>query len=92
MYTVSRQTKFKKDVKLAQKRGKNTEKLKEVILQIMSDKELNSKYKDHSLIGNYVNTRECHIEPDWLLIYRIDHDEKILHLIRTGTHSDLFNK
>ena len=92
MYTISRHTRFKKDVKLAEKRGKNLQKLKEVIITLASGEELDPKYKDHSLIGNYVNTRECHIEPDWLFIYRIDVEEKVLHLIRTGTHSDLFDK
>lgn len=83
---------LKKDVKLAEKRGKNLQKLKDVILTLLSGKELDAKYKDHALIGNYANTRECHIEPDWLFIYRIDPEEKVLYLIRTGSHSDLFNK
>jgi mRNA interferase YafQ len=92
MYTISRQNRFKKDVKLAEKRGKDLQKLKEIILTLISGKELDPRYKDHFLIGNYVNTRECHIESDWLLIYLIDQEEQILHLIRTGTHSDLFKK
>ncbi len=92
MYTISRQNRFKKDVKLAEKRGKDLQKLKEVIMSLVLGKELEPKYKDHSLVGNYANTRECHIEPDWLLIYFTDEEEKILHLVRTGTHSDLFKK
>ena len=90
MLTPSRQSRFKKDVKLAEKRGKNIQKLKDILLELLNGNELDQKYKDHQLIGNYSNTRECHIEPDWLLIYRIDAEERILHLIRTGSHSDLF--
>ena len=90
MLTASRQSKFKTDVKLAEKRGKDLQKLKEVLLALLAGEELELKYKDHQLIGNYINTRECHIEPDLLLIYRIDQEENVLHLIRTGSHSDLF--
>jgi len=92
MYAILRQTRFKKDVELSRKRGKNLQKLKDILNILISGKELDIKYKDHILLGNYENTRECHIEPDWLLIYRIDKDENILYLIRTGTHSDLFKK
>lgn len=92
MYAISRQTRFKKDVKSAEKRGENIQKLKKVLLELIAGNTLDPKYKDHQLIGNYSETRECHIESDWLLIYRIDEENKTLHLIRTGTHSDLFNK
>ena len=92
MYVISRQTRFKKDVKIAQKRGKDMQKFKDVLLELVSGNFLNPKHKDHQLIGNYANARECHIEPDWLLIYRIDKENKVLHLIRTGSHSDLFRK
>jgi len=92
MYTISRQTRFRKDVKSAEKRGKNMQKLKNVLLELIVGKTLDPKYKDHQLIGNYSDTRECHIESDWLLIYRIDEENKTLYLIRTGSHSDLFNK
>lgn len=68
------------------------QKLKDILLELVSGNSLNPKHKDHQLIGNYADTRECHIEPDWLLIYRIDEENKILHLIRTGSHSDLFKK
>jgi len=91
MFEVSRQTKFKKDVKLIIKQGKNLDLLKTVIENLMKGEELSSKYRDHSLIGNFANTRECHIQPDWLLIYRIDTEENVLHLIRTGSHSELFD-
>lgn len=91
MYKPVRQNRFKKDVKIIQKQGKNLEKLKFVILELLEGKKLDPKYKDHQLIGNFVNTRECHIETNWLLIYRIDKENMTLHLIRTGSHSELFD-
>lgn len=79
---------FKKDIKLAKKRGKKFEKIKKVIEKLESNQELPSSLKDHKLIGNYVGYRECHIEPDWLLIYKIQ--DNCLCLVRTDSHSDLF--
>lgn len=84
IYTKS----FEKDIKLAIRRGKNFEKLKKLIALLVNKEPLPIKHRDHSLIGNFVGRRECHIEPDWLLIYKID-DESII-FERTGTHSDLF--
>ncbi|EFQ66799.1 TPA: type II toxin-antitoxin system YafQ family toxin [Enterococcus faecalis S613] len=81
---------FKKDFKKAKKQGKNLEKLKEVIVLLQEQQTLPLKYKDHELTGNYIGTRECHIEPDWLLIYKIDGDKLILTLARIGSHSELF--
>ncbi|MDD0851144.1 type II toxin-antitoxin system YafQ family toxin [Enterococcus faecalis] len=81
---------FKKDFKKAKKQGKNLEKLKEVLVLLQEQQTLPPKYKDHALIGNYIGTRECHIEPDWLLIYKIDGDKLILTLARIGSHSELF--
>ena len=81
---------FKKDYKRIKKRGRNIEKLKHVIELLASGQKLDQKYRDHELTGNYENFRECHIEPDWLLIYQIENEELILILSRTGTHSDLF--
>ena len=81
---------FKKDVKLAQKRGLNLNKLANIINRLASQETLEAKYHDHNLEGKYSLFRECHIEPDWLLIYRIDNNMLELYLIRTGTHSDLF--
>ena len=81
---------MKKDAKLMQKRGKNMKKLVNVLDLLASGKTLPSKYKDHQLTGNLSDFRECHIEPDWLLIYRIEKDLLVLGLTRTGTHSDLF--
>lgn len=79
---------FAKDVKRMQKRGKPQDKLKVVIQQLVNEERLNPTYKDYKLIGNYKGRREYHIEPDWLLIYKITDDEIIFE--RTGTHSDLF--
>ena len=79
---------FRRDVKLAKKRGKNTAKLRELILLLEQEVSLPAKYKDHSLAGDWQDYRECHLEPDWLLIYRITGNT--VHLVRTGSHSDLF--
>jgi mRNA interferase YafQ len=79
---------FRSDVKLVQKRGKDMTKLRDVILLLIEEKILPPHYKDHPLKGEWKHFRDCHIEPDWLLIYKIDGDD--LHLVRTGTHSDLF--
>jgi len=79
---------FKRDVKLAERRGKDLSKLRELILLLVEGDPLPPRYKDHSLSGNWKHHRDCHIEPDWLLLYKIDGDD--LHLVRTGTHSDLF--
>jgi mRNA interferase YafQ len=79
---------FEKDVNLARKRGKDLTKLRIVMQLLLEEKKLNPKYSDHWLTGNYANRRECHIEPDWLLIYKPGVTELIFE--RTGTHSDLF--
>jgi mRNA interferase YafQ len=79
---------FRRDVKLAQRRGKEMSKLRELIQLLMEESPLPPRYKDHALAGDWKHYRDCHIEPDWLLIYKIDGDD--LHLVRTGTHSDLF--
>lgn len=88
MKKISRTNRFKKDVKKIKKRGKSFDVFKKVIQQLVQGEPLDEKFRDHKLSGNYVGTRECHIEPDWLLIYEDQDDELIL--IRTGTHSDLF--
>lgn len=72
------------------KRRKDLEKLKYVVNELANQRPLDEKYRDHELTGNYRNFRECHIELDWLLIYRIEKGELTLALVRTGTHSDLF--
>ncbi len=89
MKIITRTSQFKKDYKLMSKRGKKTEKLDFVIRKMFNNEKLDPKYKDHILIGPFKGRRECHIEPDWLLIYRIEGDELMLE--RTGSHSDLFD-
>ena len=91
-YELDFTSKFKKDVKLLKKQGENIEKLYEIINILASGEELDAKYRDHNLIGNYKGYRECHIESDWLLIYKIMENILILTLSRTGTHSELFKK
>jgi mRNA interferase YafQ len=83
---------FKRDYKLAIKRGCNAKKLEEVISLLCSETPLPEQYHDHALTNsrNYQDMRECHIEPDWLLVYKVFQQTLILKLIRTGTHSDLF--
>ncbi|MBF1019380.1 MAG: type II toxin-antitoxin system YafQ family toxin [Lachnospiraceae bacterium] len=81
---------FKKDLKLAKKRGFKIDNLRDVVNALASEEKLDDKYRDHALTGDYRGFRECHIESDWLLVYRVDQDELELFLFRTGTHSDLF--
>ena len=92
MLTIVFSGQFKKDFRLAMKRGCNPKKLTDVIELLQNETPLPSKYKDHPLTDSrkYKNVRECHIEPDWLLVYQIKSDTLILRLLRTGTHSDLF--
>ena len=85
-------SKFKKDARRAAKRGKDLSKLDEVIAQLLAQEKLPQSMRDHELVGSYYGHRECHIEPDWLLIYRIDNNELILTAVRTGTHSDVFDE
>jgi len=82
---------FKKDYKKAIKRGLKIEKLDLVISKLANCENLEDKYRDHALTGEFIGLRECHIEPDWLLIYAIENNSLILTLSRTGSHSDLFN-
>ncbi len=81
---------FKKDYKRIVKRGYNIALLENVIRMLADGETLPAKYRDHTLTGNYSGFRECHITPDWLLIYEVRESELILVLSRTGTHSDLF--
>ena len=90
MLTIRYETSFKKDYKRAKRRGYNLYLIEEVIRLLVQQEPLPERYKDHSLFGNYAGYRECHITPDWLLIYKIKDNELILVLSRTGTHSDLF--
>ena len=84
--------KFRKDLKKAERRGLKIEKLDKIVIKLVKEEKLSWKNKDHQLTnyGDYDNVRECHIEPDWLLIYHIDHGDLSLLLLRTGSHSDLF--
>ena len=90
MRTFSRTSQFKKDVKLAGKRGKDLEKLKTVLDLLIEGDALPVQYKDHPLRGNFAGSRDCHLEPDWLLIYTLTENGGHVRLERTGTHSDLF--
>lgn len=88
MRVPSYTNRFKKDLKLMVKRGHDPERIKRVIRDLVEEKVLAPKYRDHVLTGNFESRWECHIEPDWLLIYRLDESRIIFE--RTGTHSDLF--
>ena len=85
---LSQTNQFKKDIKRALKRGKDLSKLKAVVDLLLADLRLSPKNRDHPLGGNWAGHRDCHIEPDWILIYKILEDE--IRLERTGSHSDLF--
>ena len=90
MYTPVYTNQFAKDVKRCQRRGKNLEKLKVMVRTLLEGETLDPIHRDHRLVGNFVGRRECHIESDWLLIYRIESDR--VYFERMGTHSDLFKK
>lgn len=90
MLTPVRSGQFKRDVRKAEKRGKDMGKLRALVLLLIEEKPLPERYRDHPLKGSWASFRDAHIEPDWLLIYRVDGDE--LQLARTGTHSDLFDE
>lgn len=90
MLDIRYSAKFKKDYKAVIKRGYHPQLLQEVLELLCSEQPLPPKYKDHNLSGNYEGHRECHITPDWLLIYKIEREMVTLLLTRTGTHSDLF--
>ncbi len=88
-YKIERTTRFKRDYKLIIKRNYDIKLLEEVVVILAKGDSLPEKYKDHALKGEYKGLRECHILPDWLLVYEIDDDKLYLYLTRTGTHSDL---
>ncbi len=90
MYTPAYTKQFSKDVKLARRRRKNMEKLKMIIRSLVAGERLDPIHQDHKLIGDYVGRRECHVESDWLLIYKIQGSAIIFE--RNGDHSDLFKK
>lgn len=88
MKAIFQTSQFKKDIKRVNKRGKDLSKLKEVTMIIANGHGLENRHRDHALSGNWAGSRDCHIEPDWILIYRVD--DESLFLERTGSHSDLF--
>ena len=90
MYTVKYTSSFKKRYKLMKKRGLDLSLLDNVVDQLRQGKELDEKYRDHTLKGEYAGFHECHIKPDWLLIYLIENDILTLTLVDTGSHADLF--
>ena len=90
MRRVSQTTHFSRDIKRMRKRGKDLAKLREVVKQLAAGKTLHARHRDHALIGHWQPSRDCHVEPDWILIYTAD--ESTLCLECTGTHSDLFKK
>lgn len=90
MYNIKPTSKFQKDLKRIQKRGFDLSLLTAVIKKLAAGESLPEKNRDHSLSGNFSGCRECHITPDWLLIYELDGDNLFLYLTRTGIHSDLF--
>lgn len=92
MLKIKLSTQIKKDLKLAKKRHCNFQTFEYVVNTLAQEKLLETKYRDHSLSGKYSGYRECHVENDWLLIYKIYKDELILYLYRSGSHSDLFKK
>lgn len=89
-YEIIYTNQFKRDLKKAKKQNKNLDRLFEVVEKLANGEILEAKYRDHALIGNYKNSRECHIEPDWLLIYEIKNETLVLMLSRVGSHSELF--
>ncbi|EGP4752114.1 type II toxin-antitoxin system YafQ family toxin [Enterococcus faecium] len=90
MLNIFYTSQFKKDYKKAKKQGKDLNKLKEVLSFLQKGYSLPENYRDHSLTGNYIGFRECHISPDWLLIYKIDNSQLMLIVARLGSHSELF--
>lgn len=90
-YEIKPSSKFKKGLKAAAKRGRDLNKLTEVIQKLADGETLPPENKDHPLVGNLIGKRECHIEPDWLLIYEYENADLILYLLATGSHSDLFH-
>ena len=90
MKPVIQTSQFKKDIRRLKKRGKDLEKLGNVVRLLAADEPLEEKHRDHALIGRWVGSRDCHVEPDWILIYR--NESASLYLERSGSHSDLFKK
>lgn len=92
MLTLKTTSQFRKDYKRVKRRGCDLSLLETVLSALLKEEALDDRFRDHGLTGNYLGFRECHIQPDWLLIYAIDHGQLILTASRTGTHADLFDK
>ena len=92
MFEVVLSNRFRKDLKLAAKRGLRLDELNTIVNQLAAGQTLPERNRDHALTGDYIGFRECHIRPDWLLVYRVDGDALELFLFRTGTHTDLFDQ
>ena len=90
MNTIHETSQFRRDIEKLKKQGKNLDTLKQVVLVLVSGDALDARYRDHALVGSWKGSRDCHIEPDWLLIYRKETER--LFLERTGSHSELFKK
>lgn len=90
MLTIKYHTLFKKDYKRIKKRGYDISRLEKIVELLANEVPLPEQFKDHNISGNYNGFRECHIAPDWLLIYQVNNNELVLVLSRTGSHSDLF--
>lgn len=91
MFEVVLSNRFRKDLKLAAKRGLRLDELNAIVEKLAAGQTLPERNRDHALTGDYIGFRECHIRPDWLLVYRVDGDALELFLFRTGTHTDLFD-
>lgn len=92
MYEFRRSTQFRRDVKRCQKQHKDMTKFRAIHEALITGKPLRNENRDHKLTGNWKNHRECHIEPDWLLIYRVNEQRKEIEYVRMGSHADLFSK
>jgi mRNA interferase YafQ len=89
IYEVKQTNQFKKDYKLAKKRGQNLSLLQDIVILLADDKALPQKNRDHALVGDWAGFRKCHIAPDWLLVYKVEENILVLTLTRIGTHSVL---
>ena len=92
MLDVYFSAKFRRDYKRIQKQGKDVNQLLKIVDILAAEQPLDPKYRDHVMTGDFIGHRECHIEPDWLLVYKVEQDALLLTLTRTGSHSDLFRK
>ena len=90
MYEIRRSTRFKRDVRRCQKQGKPMEKFKDIHERLVRGEPLPEQNRDHNLAGGWGGYRECHIAPDWLLIYRVDETNNVIEYVRMGTHAELF--